>query len=128
MPTWPSASTKVTTSPVATGTPKRRSVVAKAAAIRSTSPGTGDPGLDQRRDAGTAHPLLVLAVLEHRAEGGVDPAFVELGLAERRQCLGPVDDLGHAGRLEQLEAPHPLDGAGDLAGQLLGHLGGPQAD
>src|SRR5688500_3237773 len=117
MPTHPRASTKVRTSPVDTGTPTRRSVAANAVAMRST--GTGDRRVHQTGEPLGAHPLLVLAVLQHRPQRGLDPPLGELGLPEGGERLRPVDDLGDAGRLEQLEATHPLDGAGYLTGEAL---------
>ena len=53
----------------------RRSIVANATAMRSTaSAGTGHRGAHEVGDAARSHPVVVFAVLEHRAEGGVDPS------------------------------------------------------
>ena len=44
-------------------------------------------------------------------------------LPKRGQGLGPVDGLGHTGRLVQTHSPNRLHGCGDLAGQPVTSLG-----
>ena len=70
-----------------------------------------------------AHPLLVLAVLQHGAERGGDGRLVEVLLAEHGERRGPVDRLGHARRLVEADGPQRLDRGGHLAGQRSGTSG-----
>src|ERR1700722_7071740 len=142
-PRTPRASAKVVTDPRATSSPAPRSNRAKATAMRSTPvtgawsaagrvmPASGTP-LDGRPDhlaePGRPEPLLVLPVLEHRAEGDVDSVLVEVGPSEGGQGRRPVDRLGHARRLVQLHASHELHRPGDLGSQAGRHLRSPQPD
>ena len=97
----------------------------------TASPGFGDgrsPHLiarfaDQLPQAGVTDALDVLVVLQHRAEGGVHHAGVELLLAEGDQRLRPVDRLGDARRLGQVEPAQLLHEGGGLGGQALRHAG-----
>src|SRR2546429_4691262 len=73
-----------------------------------------DGGTNQLADAVGPDPLLILAVLENGPQRHVDGPLVERRAPERGQSHGPVDRLGHARRLVQLEAPHPLDRGRDL--------------
>ena len=83
---------------------------------------------DELLDAGGAGALLVFAVLEDGAEGDLDRALVDGGAAERGERVGPVDGLGDARRLVELEVAHGLDRGRHLARQLLGHLGRAHAE
>src|SRR4051812_4342587 len=114
-----SASANDWTAEPGTSRPRRRSSRAKATGV-SASAGTGR--LDQLVDAERAEALRVLAVLDDRAQRGVDGRVVELGPPERRQRADPVDGLGDAGRLVQAQLPHALDCRGDLRGQCTGGL------
>src|SRR6476469_1266617 len=112
------------TDPTGTESPAPRSTRAKATAMRSdsgprprvppstaTSLESGTPRhrrADQVRDAVRAHPLLIFAVLEDRAERDVDGTIVELGASERGECLGPVDRLRDSRRFVELEPAERL--------------------
>src|ERR1700756_1751279 len=56
-----------------------------------------------------AHQLEVFVVLEHRPERRLDQVGVQLALAQRGQRLCPVDRLGDAGRLVQVEPAKALN-------------------
>ena len=71
-------------------------------------------------EAGRADHLLVLAVLEHRAERAVDRRLVERVDAEQVERGQPVDRLGDAGRLLHVALAHARDGRRHLDGQHLG--------
>src|SRR4051812_15389086 len=129
-PTASSASANVTTFPSGTAIPTPRTIRANAGANRAPAAffsdrggvcapeseknglgGSGSTlhrGADEFADADGPHPFLILAVLEHRSQRGLDGVLVEVGAAERGQRHGPVDGLGHSGRLVQLEPAHPL--------------------
>ena len=72
--------------------------------------------------------LLVFAVLQDRAEGDVDGALVDRGGAERGERVRPVDRLGDAGRLVELELAQRLDRGGNLTREHLGHVGRPDPE
>src|SRR5437879_2909123 len=125
------ARAKVTARPTGTSTPAPRRTRANATAIRSTlggvsiASGTAANGrADDVSHAVGAHPLLVLAVLEQRAQRDLDRPLVEARPAEGGQRHRPVDRLGHPGRLVELERPHRLGGRRQLPGKRLGHVGG----
>src|SRR5437763_6379212 len=131
IPTAASASAKVTTVPSGTVRPLLRRTRAKATATRSTadagSASATQHGLtDEVAHAAGPYPFLVLAVLEHRAEGDVDGVLVELHASQGGESGGPVDGLGHPRRLVELHVTQVLDGGRDLAGQPVGHVGRPQ--
>src|SRR2546423_2229230 len=123
---------KVTARPTGTSRPAPRRSRAKATAIRSASASgpPGGSGACPRKRSGTAadggaddvghavgpHPFLVLAVLEQRPQRDLDGVLVERGAAQGGQRVGPVDGLGHARRLVELEGPHGLGGRRHLAG------------
>src|SRR4051812_41221304 len=117
MPTASRASAKVTTVPTGMVRPLVRRTRANATATRSTaaSSATQDRLAHQVAHSGRPNPLLVLAVLEHRAERGIDSALVELGATEHGQRGGPVDRLGDARRLVQLHVAELLHGGGHLS-------------
>src|SRR5918998_1125997 len=75
-----SAWANVTARPTGTSTPEPRRTRAKATAIRSVSGAASGTALDGGPDdvghAVAPHPLLVLAVLEQRAERDLDGALV----------------------------------------------------
>src|SRR6202161_3007880 len=59
--------------------------------------------------------LEIVPVLDHGAQRVA--CVGQVPLAEEIQGAGPVDGLGHAGRLGQVELAQPLDGGDHLAGQ-----------
>ena len=68
--------------------------------------------------ARAAQPFEILLVLHDGAERRLHGAFGELSLAERDQRAGPVQGLGNAGQLIEVEPPDAADERADLAGQL----------
>ena len=64
--------------------------------------------------------LEVLVVLQHRAERRLDDLRVQLLPAEGRERLRPVDRLGDARRLREIEPAEAGDETGDLLGESLG--------
>jgi hypothetical protein len=82
---------------------------------------------DERHDGVVADEVEVLVVLQDGAEGLLDHGRVELLAAQGDERLRPVDRLGHAGRLGQVEAAQAGDERGRLGGQPLGHARHPQA-
>ena len=66
--------------------------------------------------------FLVFAVLEDGAERDIDGSGIDLGAIQCEQRLGPVDGLGDAWRLVELEPTKRFHGAGDLSGEQLGDL------
>src|SRR5205823_1640861 len=118
--TAPNASMKAATE--STGT-------SSAAARRARAKPTASSGVivisnvtvDHRLQARGAHPLLVLAVLHDGTEGGVGRRHVELRSPQRRERLRPVDRLGHAGRLEQLQLAQTANGRRRLSGERVTH-------
>ena len=69
----------------------------------------------------------VVAVVGATATGKSDLG-VELAGPELVEGAGPVEGLGHAGRLDELAVgTDGVDGTGDLGGECLGHLGGAAA-
>src|SRR3954468_18161147 len=128
-PTVPSASVKVRTLSTGAGTPAPRSTRPKAVARAAASANGAAPfeGVaDEVGDAGLAHPLLVLPVLEDGAEGGRHRGLAQFLAAEHGQRRGPVDRLGHARRLVEAHGPQRLGGGGDLPGQPVGDLRRPE--
>ena len=98
----PSASTAASIAWTRSGvaaTPACRSVRAKPT---STSVTTAQV-IHQGVQAGGPDPLDVLAVLEDRAQRGGREIRVEVPGAQRGERGGPVDRLGDAGRLDQVE-------------------------
>src|SRR5438034_11108807 len=84
----------------------------------------GNPRLlEQFGERDVADALQVLVVLEHRTERRLDDIGIELAAAEGREGLGPVDRLGDARRLLQVEPPKAMDERGRLEGEPLGHAG-----
>src|SRR3954447_16376453 len=65
------------------------------------------------------HPIVVLAVLQHRAERSRGDLRVELFCTQCEQGVGPVERLGDARWFEQVGSSQPLHGAGDLLDQPL---------
>src|SRR5207247_10837369 len=63
--------------------------------------------------------LLVLAVLEHRAQRDVDGMLVEVDTTEGGESFRPIDGLGHARRLVELERAQALHRGRHLPGQPL---------
>src|SRR5690606_18903203 len=77
---------------------RMRSRAARVAAAGSVNRSAG-PDILQQPVA--QHRLLVLPVLQQRAEGGGGEVGVEVPGAEGEQRLGPVEGLGDARRLDQ---------------------------
>src|SRR5215218_4067078 len=82
MPTTPRASTNAATDDIGTRSPSARRPVAKATARWPASAGTVHRVLDELGDPEGAHPLGVLPVLAHGAEGRLGGGRVQLRLAE----------------------------------------------
>ena len=78
-------------------------------------------------DGVVADEVEVLVVLQDGAERLLDDGRVELLAAEGDERLRPVDRLGHARRLGQVEVAQPGDERRRLGGQPLGHAGHAQA-
>src|ERR1700736_406056 len=117
--------------PTGTSRPAWRSTRANATTSRSVSSGSGTVGsrrVDEGAEAVAADSLLVLAVLEDGAERDGDGVLVEGGGVERGDGLGPVDRLGDAGWFVELEVAERGDRGGDLAGQGLPDVGGPDPE
>src|SRR6188768_785980 len=113
-------------------TPRRRAARGRRRpGSRSPTPSTCRPrpsavlegALDDVGEAVLGDPLVILAVLEHRAERGRHRALVELADAETSEGRGPVDGLGDTGRLVQVQLAERGDGGGDLAGEGAADLG-----
>ena len=65
-----------------------------------------------------AGPVRVLAVLQDGAQRGGRRLQVEVPRPDQLEGRGPVQRLGHPGRLEQVQAAQPLHRLGHLLGQL----------
>src|SRR6476646_8504328 len=90
------------TRPGPTSSPASRSTRPNVTMCETTPlPGTGAG--DEPRERLVANREQILVVLEHRAERRLHVVDVDLALAERGQRLRPVDRLGHAVRLLQIE-------------------------
>ena len=74
-----------------------------------------------------AHDVDVLAHLQHRAERLLHDLGVDLLPAERSERVRPVDRLGDARGLRQVEPPQPAHERGRLRGEPLGHARHAQA-
>ncbi len=100
-----------------TGTPAAWSTWPKAATTSRKQVSHGA----HRTQASPARPshVVVLAVLQHRAEGRLDRR-PHRGVATPSSARGvhPVDRLRDAGRLLHVEPPQPLHGAGHLGGEV----------
>src|SRR3954463_349872 len=104
-PTASSASANVTTVPTGIVRPRLRSTRANATAISTDDSDESAAGGPSGTGHGLAHEvayprcphaLLILAVLEHRAQGDVDGVLVQLQAAEGGEGGRPVDRLGHS--------------------------------
>ena len=108
--------------------PARRSTRANATAIRSggrcraARQAPRAIAGDQIGEPVRADALLVLAVLENRAERRVDRRLVEPRATERRERLRPVDRLGDARRLVEVERAQRFGRGRDIARQRVGYL------
>ena len=129
----PSARAKASVAPTGTSRPG----AAQHARERDREPlGFGPDAQALRRHRGAhelaepvrAHALLVLAVLQDRAERRVDRLLVEPRRAERRERLRPVDRLRDTGRLVELEVAQRLDRGRDVARERVGNLRRAQPD
>ena len=74
---------------------------------------------DEIRRHVAAHAVDVLLVFEDDAERIVDGLLVEIDRAEGQQCPRPVERLGHARRLEEIDAAQTLGEGDDLPRQAL---------
>ena len=81
---------------------------------------------DEADERLVAHGLDVLAVLQHRAERLLDDLGVDLLAPERGERLRPVDRLGDAGRLREVERAQAADERGGLLREPLGDPGDAQ--
>src|SRR5437763_15303094 len=88
--TAPNASMKAATESTGTSSAAARRARAKPTASSGVTV-SSNAIVDHRLQAGGAHPLLVLAILHDRTEGGVGRRHVELRSPQRGQGLGPVD-------------------------------------
>src|SRR5580658_542457 len=105
------------TSPEPTASPAARNSPANVTSspvngTRSSSgaAGTGGDLLQVVQDH-----LEIVPVLDHGTQRV--PRVGQVRFAQEVQSAGPVDGLGHARRLGQVELPEPLDGGDDLTGQ-----------
>src|SRR5215213_7605677 len=117
----PSAATpwmKVRMRPVPTGRSRARS-----SRPNPTSGGTGPLGIlpDHLAEV-RGDERLILVVLHDGAEGVGGKRGVEPQRAEESQRVRPVDRLGHAGDLGQIELSKPLDRLCHVACELLADL------
>src|SRR6266550_4835598 len=92
--------------------------------------GCGDTArlLDERDKSLVADRGEVLVVLEDGAERLFDDAGVELLTPERCKCLRPVDGLGHARRLREIQLSQTLHECCGLSCQTVGNTGHAQHD
>src|SRR5579859_1489142 len=104
------------TSPEPTASPSARNSPANATSSPVNGSGTGGDLLQVVQDH-----LEIVPVLDHGAQRVARVA--EVRFAEEVQRARPVDGLGHARRLGQVELTEPLDGGDDLSGQHLGDAG-----
>src|SRR5882724_11235534 len=84
--------------------------------------------LDERDESLVADSGKVLVVLQDRAERLFDDAGVELLTPERSKRLRPVDRLGHARRLREIQPSQTLHECCGLACQPVGNAGHAQND
>src|SRR5690242_8283172 len=82
--------------------------------------------LEQAEQRLVANREQVLVVLEHRAERLLDHLRVELLPAERGERARPVDRLGDARRLREVEPAEPAHERGRLRREPLGYAGDAQ--
>src|SRR5918997_2322336 len=116
------ARTNSTTLSGPAGSPIRRNTRPKVTAASSIGGGAVSGGIAAPRQQAEGHAhraLLVLAVLENRAQGGGEQVLVQLPGPEGHERLGPVQRLGDAGGLVEVHVSEVLDGLGHLARQLL---------
>src|SRR5690348_3047682 len=110
-----------------TSSPPSRSTRPKTTTCRTTAcSATGVR--DEARERLIADRLVILVVLEQRAERRLDVFDVELLPAERRQRANPVDRLREARRLLEVERAQLGREARRLSGEALGHAGNTQLD
>src|SRR5580704_11079637 len=98
------------TSPEPTASPAARNSPANATSSPVNGSGTGGDLLQVVQDH-----LEIVPVLDHGAQRVASVGQVRF--AEEVQGAGPVDGLGHARRLGQVELAEPLHCGDDLAGQ-----------
>src|ERR1700733_5890770 len=110
------------TSPDPTARPAARNSPAKLTSRPVKSGGaSGAAGTGDDLGQVVADDLEVVAVLDYRAQRVRRVRHVQVRLAEHVETPGPVDGLGDAGRLGQVELAQPLDGGDHLARQRGGH-------
>src|SRR5581483_1256828 len=108
------------TSPVPTTTPADLSSRAKPVStpVNAASLPTGG---DLREVV--PHQIEVVAVLDDGAERVARRPRRQLRFAEETERADPVDGLGHAGRLDQIQLPEPVHRPDHLPGQLRRGIG-----
>src|SRR2546427_6642620 len=96
----------------------------------SEGAGCGDTAclLDERDESLVADRGEVLVVLQDRAERLFDDPGVELLTTERCKCLRPVDRLGHARWLREIQPSQTLHERRGLPCQAVGDTGHAQHD
>ena len=107
--------------------PRPRSSRAKSTSVRTKASSSGTLRRPQAPEAISSR----LARTSSRSSRSLttaprvsdDRPRVELGLAEHLEGAHPVDRLGDAGRLGQVEVAQPVDGGDHLAGQRFRHRG-----
>src|ERR1700722_5032733 len=94
-------------SPEPTASPDERSSDAKSTSTPAKAARSGT-GRDLFQIA--PHPVEIVAFLDPGTEGVLGDLCVESGLAEEVESPDPVDRLGHARGLGQIQFPEPVDG------------------
>src|ERR671911_720869 len=114
------ARTNSTTRSGPAGSPILRNTRPKVTAASNMGGGTVSGTAAREQAEGHAHgALLVLAILQDRAQRGGDQILVELLGPEGHERLGPVQGLRDARRLVEIHAPEVLHSLGHLAGEAL---------
>src|SRR5262245_7275896 len=110
------------TSPVPTATPAERSSWPKSTSdpAREAGPCSGSGTGDDLLQA-LPHQIEVVPLLDDRAQGVLRRLDVEIALAENVQRHHPVERLGDAGRLGEVQVTKPVHRRDHLAGQRLRH-------
>src|SRR5262245_26050022 len=131
MSTWSSPQSASEMRPGPTSSPASRRMRPNVTTWRTSPPsgacGSNRPRLLDECDEGlVANRGKVLVVLQHGAERLLDGRRVELLPTERRECVRPVDRLGDAGRLGEIERPQALHEGSGLRGEAIGDSRNPQ--
>src|ERR1035438_4585556 len=112
-------------SPEPTASPAARSSCAKATST-PTNAARLDTGCDLFQVL--SDDVEIVAFLHHGAESVGRVRCVQIGLAKEIEHADPVDRLGDARRLGQVQVAQPVDGYDDLAGQHRRYAGRPDTD